>query len=262
MRYAVISDIHANLHALQAALDFLKGERVDHYLVAGDLVGYGPLPDECVEVVAGLGGTCVAGNHDLIALGVLSDERCIPLARRSLRWTRDTMRPQTRDFLATLPPRATAGDEIVVAHGSLTDPREYTTEPSQAVAQLKRLEHEHPGRQLLILGHTHRAWACTGAGDVLAPGHEGSLDLSQARTCVLNPGAVGQSRERSVRSRFMVLDVDERLATFHAIEYDVEGCRRALRERGLPEGSYRLRRSVLRGAARVARRALRVGRPR
>src|SRR3954447_24462817 len=87
MRFAVISDVHANLHALDAALAFLATQDVDGYLCAGDLVGYGPFPNECVRRVAALGGPCVAGNHDLIAIGRLSDERCIPLAQASLRWT-------------------------------------------------------------------------------------------------------------------------------------------------------------------------------
>jgi hypothetical protein len=74
MRYGVLADVHANLHALEAALAFLATEEVDAYLCAGDLVGYGPQPNECVRRVLGLPATCVAGNHDLIALGELSDE--------------------------------------------------------------------------------------------------------------------------------------------------------------------------------------------
>ena len=88
MRYGVLADIHGNLHALRAALGALGREGVDRYLIAGDLVGYGPNPNECVELVAGLDAVCVAGNHDLIALDRLSDERCPELARQSLRWTR------------------------------------------------------------------------------------------------------------------------------------------------------------------------------
>src|SRR3954451_22574338 len=88
MRFAVIADVHANRHALDAALAFLADQDVEVYLCAGDLVGYGPFPNECVRRVRDLPGVCVAGNHDLIALGRLSDERCVPLARASLRWTR------------------------------------------------------------------------------------------------------------------------------------------------------------------------------
>jgi predicted phosphodiesterase len=254
MRFAVLADVHANLHALTAALAALRGENIDRYIVAGDLVGYGPLPDECVEVVAGLDAVCVAGNHDLIALGELSDDRCIALARRSLQWTREVMRAETRDFLAALPRRADAGAGVVVAHGSLDDPQEYTTEPGQAVAQLARLGSQAPGARVLVLGHTHRPWACSARGELMEA--SGTLALADA-SLVLNPGAVGQSRERLARARFAVLDTEQSTAAFHAVAYDVDGCRRALRERGLDPGSYRLRRSALRWARRVARRARR-----
>lgn len=257
MRYAVLSDIHANLHALQAVLHALEDERVDAHLVAGDLVGYGPLPDECVQAVDDLGGVCVAGNHDLIALGELPDDDCIRLARRSLRWTRATMSELTRERLAALPAIAVAAGGVVVAHGSLDDPREYTTQPAQAVRQLARLDGEHDGARLLILGHTHRAWACNERGELLGPGPDGVLSLRGAGRCVLNAGAVGQARERQVRARFLVLDTEREQAVFHAVRYDVAACRRALRERGLPAGSYHLRRSALRGARRVAGSALR-----
>lgn len=252
MRYAVLADVHANLHALRAALARLERERIDRYLVAGDLVGYGPLPDECVELIAELGATCIAGNHDLMALGELSDERCIALARRSLRWTREVMAPSTRDYLAALPARAALDGGIVMAHGSLDDPQEYVTEPAQATAQLMQLAAEHPAAHLLVVGHTHRAWACDETGAGLKPA-DGVLSVAGPRRHLLNPGAIGQARERRVRSRFAVVDTERAQATYHAVEYDVHGCREALRERGLPPGSYRLRRSALAGAARAAR---------
>jgi predicted phosphodiesterase len=257
VRYAVLADIHANLHALEAVLSALEGERIDAHIVAGDLVGYGPLPDECVAAVAGLDAVAVAGNHDLIALGRLDDAGCIALARRSLRWTRETMSAATRAQLEALPGTATAGGEVAVAHGSLDDAREYTTQPEQAVRQLARLDAEHGGARLLVLGHTHRPWACSGSGRVLTPGAGGVLDLREVERCVLNPGAVGQARERRVRARFLVLDTERREAVFHAVPYDVAGCRAALRERGLPPRAYVLRRSLLRGAARVSRGAVR-----
>src|SRR6059036_2321500 len=108
MRYAVLSDIHGNLAELEAALAYFRRVGVDGYLCAGDLVGYGPEPNECVTAVASLDAVCVAGNHDLIALGELSKERCIPLARRSLEWTRKALRGDVREYLAGLPRRARA----------------------------------------------------------------------------------------------------------------------------------------------------------
>jgi predicted phosphodiesterase len=251
VRYAVLADIHANLHALDAVLDAVRSEGVDGYLLAGDLVGYGPFPNECVERVAGLDAACVAGNHDLIVLGQLSDDRCIPLAKTSLAWTRNVLRDDARSYLEGLPRSVDIG-AVVIAHGSLDDPREYTRTPEQAIAQLEQLEREHPEARTLIVGHTHRPWACDETGR--EPQRGGALALPNERM-LLNPGAVGQSREFRVRARYLLLDLDRGVAEFHAVGYDTRGCREALRGRGLSPRSNHLRPTV-RGAVRRARRAI------
>jgi predicted phosphodiesterase len=106
MRYGVIADVHANLHALDAALAFLCSQKIDAYLCAGDLVGYGPQPNECVRRVLALPGRCVAGNHDLIAVERLGSEGCSRLAQASLSWTRRVLDDDVRALLADLPDRA------------------------------------------------------------------------------------------------------------------------------------------------------------
>src|SRR5205807_8276839 len=130
-------DIHGNLHALEAALPVLERAGVDRYICAGDLVGYGPFPNECVEAISNLGAVCVAGNHDLMALDRLSEENCIPLARETMRWTRKTLRDDARDYLARLPPRAKE-DGVVVAHGSLDDSTYYVATAWEAARELER----------------------------------------------------------------------------------------------------------------------------
>jgi predicted phosphodiesterase len=258
MRYGVISDIHANLHALDATLAFLATQEVDGYLCAGDLVGYGPLPNECVRRVLALGGPCVAGNHDLIALGRLSEARCIPLAQESLRWTREVLDDDARTLLSGLPLEATV-DRIAIHHGSARDPEEYVVTVPQALATLDDLRDVAPQADILILGHTHRPMAVGRRRGSLLRGGEGTVSLPPDEPVVLNPGAVGQSRSRDGRARAMVLDLAERVATFHAVEYDVAGCREALRRRGLPPDSCHRPRSraqetlgaVKRGVRRV-----------
>jgi predicted phosphodiesterase len=247
MRYAVLADVHGNLHALDAALERLRDVGVDAYLVAGDLVGYGPFPNECVERLAELGATCVAGNHDLMALGRLGDERCIPLARRSLAWTRQVLRDDVRAYLDGLPGWVAVEESVIMAHGTLDHAWEYTTRPDQATAQLARLRSEFHGAGVLLLGHTHRRWACDSAGQVLRPPADGDMLLPDP--VLLNPGAVGQARELRVRARFLVLDTERHTAAFHDVRYDTAACRAALRRSGLAPGSYRLR-PTLRGAGR------------
>jgi predicted phosphodiesterase len=242
MRYGVISDVHANLHALDAALAFLATQGIDGYLCAGDLVGYGPLPDESVRRVLELPGRCIAGNHELIVLGRLTDERCQALARASLRWTRRTIDDHTRGLLARLP-LSVRLDDIVLHHGSVADPQEYVLTERQALACLDELERGEPGAELLILGHTHRPMAVSRRRGFLLRGRAGAVSLEPGDPVVLNPGAVGQSRSRDARARCMVLDTDARTATFHALPYDEAACRRALLERGLPPDSCHVPRS-------------------
>jgi predicted phosphodiesterase len=254
MRYGVIADVHGNLDALRAVLHAVDRNGVDGYLVAGDLVGYGPYPNECVAAVAELPATCVAGNHDLIALGILSDHRCIELARRSLRWTKQVLGADERAFLAALPRVATARGGVVIAHGSIDDPMEYTTTSRQALAQLAQVQ-DGDGARVLVLGHTHRPLAFGRRAGWLHT--RGSTPLPADDAVLVNPGAVGQSRELRVRARFAVLDLDGREARFSAIPYDVDACRAALRRAGLSPRSCWLRPTLPRAAARAVRSAAR-----
>jgi predicted phosphodiesterase len=252
MRYGVISDVHANAHALGAALDFLATQQVERYLCAGDLVGYGPAPNECVRRVLALPGRCVAGNHDLIALGRLDDERCIPLAKASLRWTRGVLEDDVRGLLGELPLGAGAHG-IALRHGSLSDPQAYVVTDEQARACLDELERMLPGTHLLVLGQTHRPMAFSRRHGALLRSGTGHIELPHDEPILLNPGAIGQSRSADPRARVMVLDTAARVASFHALDYDIEGCRQALLEQGLPGNSCHLppsRRAVLAGGVR------------
>jgi predicted phosphodiesterase len=252
MRVGVIADVHANWHALDAALAFLADQDVEAYLCAGDLVGYGPLPNECVRRVRDLPGLCVAGNHDLIVLGRLSDERCVPLARSSLRWTRTALDADARGFLAGLPLGAGEGT-VAVRHGSVSDPQEYVLAEEQAVACLSDIRREDPDVTVLILGHTHRPMAFGERSGWLLRESTGSVGLPPGEAILLNPGAVGQSRSRDARARLAVLDTTAQEATFHAVPYDVDACRVALQDRGLPPQSCHVPRSRWNGLAAAMR---------
>lgn len=251
MRYGVLADVHGNLHALERVLELFERLGVDRYLVAGDLVGYCAFPNQCVERVRQLDPVCVVGNHDLIALGLLSDRRCIELARRTLRWTAEVLTDESRAYLASLPTRALVDAGVTLAHGTLDDPQEYVVRPEQAVEQLQAAD----GR-IVVLGHTHRPWACDAEGSLSPPVAGRTLDLGE-RGWVLNPGAVGQSRELRVRARCLLLDAERRHATFYALRYDVAACREALVRRGLPPTAYHLRPSPRRALVRRVRRVAR-----
>lgn len=242
MRYGVLADVHGNLLALQTAIDCLRREGVDAWLCAGDLVGYGPQPNECVETIAELGALCVAGNHELVLLGELSDQRCGRLARETIRWTRDLLREDCRSYVAGLP-RIVTTSSIVMTHGSLNDPQEYVTRDDQAAAQLCQLGKEHPQARLLILGHTHRTWVYSETNGTLTSSEPGGVSLLPPGRFMLNPGSVGQSRQREPipHARFMLLDLEHQCARVYSTFYDVEACEDALRMHGLPRECIHVR---------------------
>jgi predicted phosphodiesterase len=240
VRYGVLADIHGNLTALRAAMEVLRERDVERWLVAGDVVGYGAEPNECIAAATELEATAVKGNHDLIALGELSDQRCIAIARESLRWTRNALSAESRAWLEALPVKVQVPGGIVMAHGSLSDPQEYTLTRGQALSQLREVEAD--GARILVLGHTHRPWAFSrSTGPRL---RRQPLRLPADEATLLNPGAVGQSRQLLVRARALLLDTDAGVAEFLAVPYDVATARATLRRAGLSEGGVHLRPSV------------------
>jgi predicted phosphodiesterase len=248
LRYAVLADVHANLHALEAVLAATAPLAVDHTIVAGDLVGYGPQPNECVARIAEIGASCVAGNHDLIVLGELSDARCIPMAQRSLHWTRSVLDSDATAFLAALPRTLRLHDEVTVAHGSIDDPEEYVSTSGQAVAQLAQLGRSAEATPFLLVGHTHRAalWSSKGTG-----ASRGEREAARALSpWLLNPGSVGQSRERAAHARFALLDTESGNVSFRAVDYDVAACRAALVAAGLDPDACHMRPGAARATAR------------
>jgi predicted phosphodiesterase len=223
MRLGVIADVHGNVHALEAVLAAVSRLGVDGWLCAGDLVGYGPRPNECVERVAALPGVVVvAGNHDLMAVGRLPvPDGLGPLPRRTLEWTWGELDEGARSYLEGLPVLAEAADgAVAVAHGSLDDPLSYVADRAAGCAQLRLLRERSPRARTLVLGHTHHPLSC-------------SLDGGPA---LYNPGSVGQSRERRPVARGLVLDLagPGASADWVTVDYDVRATRRELQAAGLP----------------------------
>lgn len=252
MRLGIIADVHGNRHALTAVLQRLDAEHVDRLVVAGDLVGWGPFPNTCVELVAARDAHVVAGNHELIVLDRLGDQRCSALARRTQRWTREVLRDDVRAYLGRLPSVLEVGP-AVVAHGSPDDPEEYVRSDRRAHELLERLGRHHPGARYLVLGHTHSPWVhCARRGTVAtaAPADERAEDAP----VLVNPGSVGQSRrrEREPLARYAVLDTDSGAIRLRQVAYDWRAARAAAAARGLPpEATHAPPHSLPRLARRV-----------
>jgi predicted phosphodiesterase len=233
MRLGLLSDVHANLPALQAALRSLQDGGVDRVLVAGDLVGYGGQPNECVEALRSVDAACVCGNHDLFVVDRLPATRFPPLARRSAELTRRLLSADVRGYLSSLPERVQV-DDVVMTHGSLDDVEEYVSTRSRAAELLSRLPSEAPGAATLVLGHTHRQ-LCIVAGLGQLSVH-GRTALPRGLR-LINPGSVGQSRqrERRPRARCAIYDSSAQQVEFRVLDYDVEASLEVLRYLGLPD---------------------------
>ncbi len=232
MRIAVISDVHSNLHALQAVLAAIDADAVDEIWCLGDVVGYGPRPNECCALVRERASLCLAGNHDLGVIGTIDLAFFGGDAGTAARWTRAVLGDEARGFLADLQPSGRAAG-VELYHASPRDPVwEYVLGPEQALAALAVTS-----APLVLIGHSHfplalRLDGTRVLGGSAAPGHE--ADLAEGRW-LLNPGSVGQPRDGDPRAAWLLLDTGSHRASFRRVEYPVALTQAEMRASGLPE---------------------------
>jgi diadenosine tetraphosphatase ApaH/serine/threonine PP2A family protein phosphatase len=231
MRIAVVSDVHANLVALDAVLAAIG--QVDAIWHLGDIVGYGPDPDRVVARLTAVGAAGVRGNHDAAACGGPEIEWFNPEAREAMEWTRRVISASTRAWLAALPDRL-VDDRFTLVHGSPRDPIwEYVTSVPVARANLAVL-----ATPIGLHGHTHIPVAFRerdGRVEVATPGDGSSVALDEESRLLLNPGSVGQPRDGDPRASYAIVDTDAARCTWHRVAYDIGTVQAAMRKAGLPE---------------------------
>jgi diadenosine tetraphosphatase ApaH/serine/threonine PP2A family protein phosphatase len=232
VRIAVLSDIHANLHALEAVLAEVDAGGFDELWCLGDVVGYGARPNECAALVRDRATLCLAGNHDLVVLGKISMTAFADDAGVAALWTQRALDDDARTFLGALEPSATRpGAELF--HGSPRDPVwDYVLTEDAA-----RHSFAATTEPLVLVGHSHVALELTHDGLALHGGLAASgttLDLDGRRR-LLNPGSVGQPRDGDRRASWLEIDNEAARATFRRTDYPVELTQAEVREQGLPE---------------------------
>jgi predicted phosphodiesterase len=233
LKVAVLSDIHANGDALAAVVRELSRIRPDRVYHLGDLVGYNAEPEACVRWAMENTAGGVSGNHDAVACGRSSGRHFHAAALQAALWSRAHISPESRAYLAALPIQRSAEGDSLLVHGSPTDPDRYVFSSEQASRELGSLFAIGDGP--IFFGHTHVAGAFVRRENGRVeevPAAE--LLLRKGERALVNPGSVGQPRDRNPDASFVLFEPKARKVTWLRVPYDVEAARRKVLEAGLP----------------------------
>ncbi len=230
MRFAVLSDIHSNLEALEAVLADARSERCEEFVCLGDIVGYNADPSACVQRIRDLECPVVKGNHDEQAAIAFSTEGFNQMAEEAIGWTREHLSPEEREWLAQLP-LTTQVRDFTIVHATLDTPGgwRYVFNDLDASASFT-YQHTH----LCFFGHTHWPTAFV-RNDVVRRIAVGEILLAPERKFLINPGSIGQPRDRDWRAAYCIYDLERNVVEQHRVKYDLETAQRKVREAGLPE---------------------------
>jgi len=239
MRILVLSDLHANATALDTALDAAKG-RWERAVCLGDVVGYGPDPNEVTTKIRALGARTIRGNHDKAATDLMATDDFNPIAKAAVDWTRSQLSPDNLKWLAELPAGPLETEGIVLVHGAFQDEDEYVFTPSQALEGLL-----DSAAAITFFGHTHHQGGFSyensnnnlevlhirpRASESFAP-----LRTESERRYVLNPGSIGHPLDGDSRAGFAIADMEHNVIEFWRVPYDIGAVQGRMRRADLPE---------------------------
>ncbi|MCS7286077.1 MAG: metallophosphoesterase family protein [Anaerolineae bacterium] len=236
MRFLVISDVHSNLEALEAVLKDAEG-LYEAVLCLGDIVGYGPDPNECVERVKGLPSlSCVAGNHDWAAIGKLGVEEFNTDARIATLWTQSVLTPTSVTYLNSLPERIILEDKLTIVHGSPRYPIwEYILTSTVALENF-----QHFITPWCLVGHSHipvifaLREANQRACETIVLEENKPFSLDPEFRFIINPGSVGQPRDGDPRASYALLDLNSGVVELRRVYYPVNKTQDKMEKVGLP----------------------------
>jgi len=236
MRIGILGDIHANTEALLAVVDAMRSDRVDLFVQVGDIVGYGPEPSRCIDIVRELGCITCLGNHDAAVLDRLDTAYFNNFARAAIHWTRPRLRPSDFEFLRGLQ-LVVPHPAFTVVHGTLHLPEQfgYVISPVEALDSL-----DHQQTQLCFVGHSHVPSIYLRRNEApqdlhLVPHSEAEISYRGFDRVLVNVGSVGQPRDEDPRAAYGLVDTEQATAVVKRVAYDIPGVQRKIREAGLPE---------------------------
>jgi diadenosine tetraphosphatase ApaH/serine/threonine PP2A family protein phosphatase len=231
MRYGLISDIHANLEALEAVLAELEKQQVDEILCLGDVIGYGPNPNECVQLIQQHAAICLIGNHDEASLGKVNLEFFNDMARQAIEWTTQALSAASLEFLRQLP-YTQRYDHFMIVHASPDEPSRWNY-----ILNLEDAEQSFAAfdKQSCFIGHSHTPWVIELQPDGrMRVTHDYPLTFQTHRRYLVNVGSVGQPRDRNPAAAFGILDTDSWQYSLLRVAYDVAKTQKKIRATGLP----------------------------
>jgi len=238
MRYLILSDIHANLEALQACMRRAGEAAYDSVLCCGDVVGYGPNPVEAIDMIRDLKCVCIRGNHDRVAAGLDEPNQFNPHARRAVYWTRSVLTESYREYLGSLPlGPLSISPEVQLVHGAITDEDNYIFTEADADENFRLTT-----KRITFFGHSHFpvVFVSDGGGHaVAATSYEfdefTAVKCEAGKKLFINPGSVGQPRDGDARASFAIWDQDRSRMEFYRVEYDIEATQAKMRDVQLPQ---------------------------
>lgn len=232
MRYAILGDIHGNLAAFEAVLEHARGHGgFDEVWCLGDIVGYGPDPHQCIELLRGLKHVCVAGNHDWAAIDKIDTSDFNPVAAQACRWTTKQLTDEDTRYLDSLP-LILVQDNFTIAHGS---PREPIWEYLLSL-ELARENLDYFATAYCLVGHSHIPLIFEQAGHsvIFKPLADGATIRLGENRLILNPGGVGQPRDGDPRAAYAIYDSETQTVSHYRVEYDIAATQKKMAEQGLP----------------------------
>lgn len=232
MRYAFISDIHSNLEAFQAVLIDLEGQKIDKTIFLGDIVGYGPNPNECIDLLKKVSEVNLGGNHDWAAVGMTDKDYFNPYALAAVDWTSRVLTDENKEFLKTLP-SILQYNGMTLAHATPKDPDDWNYVLNQRDAIENYPYFKTP---LCFTGHSHLPLIVEFFDEkTISPSKGPKKRINGTLKYLINAGSVGQPRDGNKDSCYLIYDEGEKNVEYRRVPYPISTVQKKMVEAGLPE---------------------------
>lgn len=230
MKYAILSDIHSNLEALQTVLEDSKKQKSTHYVCLGDIVGYGPNPKECLQIIRELNCPVVMGNHDEYCASALDLTGFNPMAGDAIKWTREQLNEDEKTWLCGLKYVRTA-ESFTMVHATLDLPEKWAYVFDKLAASAS---FNYQRTAVCFNGHTHVPIAFVRGPTGIQGGLYTKIKIELGRKYFINVGSIGQPRDRNPKASYVIFDMINNLIELHRLDYDIATTQKKIRAAGLP----------------------------